>query len=44
MKKISDWVAGAILFMRYFSYICVWIEEDVTPAAAEGRTDQEVAG
>ena len=24
MKKISDWVAGAILFMRYFSYICVW--------------------
>lgn len=24
MKKISDWVAGVILFMRYFSYICVW--------------------
>lgn len=24
MKKISDWVAGATLFMRYFSYICVW--------------------
>ena len=24
MKKISNWVAGATLFMRYFSYICVW--------------------